>query len=67
MSRSTWTRRDLRAWCQDCGKEWFSKNAQWVAAQHCDRHAHVVHVEIAMGVSYYPPGREPKNDEPCED
>ena len=57
--RETWTGLTVHAWCDDCEKKWFSKNAQGVAAQHCDRYGHVVHVEIARSVSYYPPGRGP--------
>ena len=48
MSHSTWTGRTLNAWCDDCGKSWHTKSA------------HVVHVEIAQSVSYYPPGSKPK-------
>ncbi len=57
--RVTYTGVTVRAWCDTCGKSWVTKNAQGVAAQHCDRYAHVVHVEIARSVSYYPPGQGP--------
>lgn len=57
--RVTYTCRTVRAWCDDCGKSWHSKNAQGVAAQHTDKHGHITHVEIAQSVSYYPRDRVP--------
>jgi len=45
-------RRKVDAYCQDCGKEWHSVNAQGVAAIHAEKYKHKVLVEILQYLTY---------------
>lgn len=41
--------------CDDCGKEWESRNAQDVAAQHAKRYGHSVHGELGYAFAFPAP------------
>lgn len=46
-----WFRYSVR--CQECNWELLdTKNGLGLAAQHCDRYGHDVHVEVSGGVTY---------------
>lgn len=44
--------RKVYAWCETCGKDWSSRNAQAVAAIHARRHKHTVGVEVLQYYCY---------------
>ena len=52
--------RDVWSRCDDCGKEWRTKNAQGVAARHTQLTGHVTHVEIDMCWTYKMEPRDKK-------
>lgn len=53
MSRHTYSGLlAVRAWCDNCGWASEARNAQGLAAQHCDKYEHSTHVESTLGVAY---------------
>lgn len=45
-------RNDYTVRCQDCGWEYNGINGVGLAAQHCDRHGHTVHVDSYGSITF---------------
>ncbi len=50
------------AYCEVCGKEWTSRNAQALAAKHFYATGHCVTGEIAFGFSYPTKNNRPRTE-----
>ena len=48
--------------CRDCEKEWYTRNAMGLAAQHAQRYGHQAWVETGYHHELTPDGIEPKRE-----